>query len=493
VELGEHRGLPAFAALMLLACACSMGSSPSPDGGPLDGGLPAPSDALSLSTNAIDFGTVADGLSRTRNVVVTNRSDVDLSMKITPGPSGQTALTLSPSGIVRLAARQALTVVARFTPPAGCDESYQETFDLSSCATGCSRRLDLTGVAASACLTVDPTGVDFGFAPGEKGVAILNRCDQPYPLVGSPLLSAESGGFRLAPGAPGDHAMVPAGGELWVGVVFAPNNAQLYDGFLTLGVADPDERQVVVHLTGFGGGGPKARCTPLSLDSGPNAVGIPSSLSLRCTNVGADVFGHPETELFILPHSDNPSFVACVLDPQTGTCVLPDGGGIRPEETAFVDVSYAPTGPGTDRAQLTLFTDGTDPQPIVTLSGSAEAIAPCDGRLADPLLEFGTVPPGQTTLLSFSMTNLGQVDCLVDGLRIVPDVVAAAAGDSPPFSLAQDVTWHRLAPGEQFKVQVEFTPPASSESGKYFQGEAELSVSNPNAPHWVVTLSGTAG
>jgi hypothetical protein len=487
-----HRGLPAAAGLLLLGWACSPGApSKPPPGGTPDAGTPLPQSALGLSTTEVDFGLVASGLTRTQTVALSNLSDRDLDLEITAESTDPEALGLSPSGPLHLAAHEAMTLVATFAPPAGSNETYQATFELSYCAPGCVEHLALSGVATATCLGLDLSSLDFGFAVGEKGITISNHCDQAYALAADPILSStEPGAFRLATDTPVNGAEIPANGYLWIGVVFVPSNAQEYDGLLTLVLADPDSRELGVRLTGFGGGGPRASCAPAAIDFGPNAVGISSTLSISCTNVGADVYGHPETELFMLPHSDNPSFVACVLDPGTGKCILPDGGGIHPGETAFLDVSYAPSAPGIESAQLTLFTDGLDPQPVVTLNGSAEAIPACDSRITNPLLEFGRVSPGNSALLWFSIANLGRADCLLDGLRLTPDDASAAAGVAPPFSLPQARVWYRIAPGKEVTVQVEFAPPDSTAVGPNFSGQVEFSLSDPSNPHWVVPLTG---
>jgi hypothetical protein len=156
-------------------------------------------------------------------------------------------------------------------------------------------------------------------------------------------------------------------------------------------------------------------------------------------------------------------------------------------------VSYTPIAPGTEGANLTLFTDGPDPQPVAILSGSAESLPPCNSQVSDPFLNFGRVYPGQTKSLSFSISNVGQADCLVDGLRIAPDVAAAQDGGAPPFSLPGASTWYRIVPGAQLGVQVEFAAPESAPGGPDFSGQVEFTLSNPSAPSWVVALTGSSG
>jgi hypothetical protein len=417
-----------------------------------------------------------------------------MDLTITAESNAPAALILSPAGALHLGPHQSATVQATFTPPAGSNEVYRSVYDLAYCSSGCSDQVTLSGAATVTCLSVAPDSLDFGFVPGERGVTISNACDQGYSLGGSPIITSvdSSGAFRLATGDPGGASEIAGGGQLWVGVVFVPTNSQEYDGLLTLPFADPGEREFGVTLKGFGGGGPVASCTPLQIGFGPNAVGIPSSQLIRCANVGADVYGHPETELFILPHSDNPSFSACALDPETGVCIGPDAGGIRPGEAAYLDVTYTPSDPGSEGANLTLFTDGPDPQPVAVLTGSAESLGPCDSQISTLTLQFGQVPVGQAAFLSFTIANQGQVDCLVDGLRVAPDLLAAEDGGTSPFSLASPSTWYRIGPGKEVTVSIGFAPTAASPSGPYFSGQVDFSLSNPSESSWEVALTGSS-
>ena len=92
-------------------------------------------------------------------------------------------------------------------------------------------------------------------------------------------------------------------------------------------------------------------CSPLGLDFGLNAVGITSTLSILCTNIGQNVPGHPEANLFI----PDPNSTDQGLTLQNGDLAFQPAfdqpfpsAGLAAGQSTKINVTYAPTAGGAD-------------------------------------------------------------------------------------------------------------------------------------------------
>ena len=176
-------------------------------------------------------------------------------------------------------------------------------------------------------------------------------------------------------------------------------------------------------------------CSPMGLDFGLNAVGITSTLSVLCTNIGQNVPGHPEANLFIPdPNSSEPG----PDHPERGhwrssrRSISPSRPtGLAAGQSAKINVTYAPTAGGADLGHPDHLEQRLgEPQDQHHAVRDGEAALPDCDFVLNPAngLAFGHVDKGADAVLPFEVVNNGTDECLVNALQI-------SAGSSSAFSL----------------------------------------------------------
>ena len=139
-----------------------------------------------------------------------------------------------------------------------------------------------------------------------KFVTLANVANAPIHLTADPAVlntdatggKSPAGAYQPGAGFPTKDTVIPPGQSVQVPVVFTPPTTNKFIGELDISTDDATSSNIKIPLTGFGGGA-VILCSPLGLDFGLNAVGITSTLSVLCTNIGQNVPGHPEANLFI--------------------------------------------------------------------------------------------------------------------------------------------------------------------------------------------------
>jgi P pilus assembly chaperone PapD len=118
--------------------------------------------AISLSSTAIDFGSVASGTSQTVNLFIQNTGTADLTVTgVTV--SGNTEFSVVDTGTVIVAPSSQLTVPVTYTAGTGGVAAIQGSLDVATLAAGsASATLDGFSVAGSPDITLSTTAIDFG-------------------------------------------------------------------------------------------------------------------------------------------------------------------------------------------------------------------------------------------------------------------------------------------------------------------------------------------
>jgi hypothetical protein len=142
-----------------------------------------------------------------------------------------------------------------------------------------------------------------------------------------------------------------------------PSTSIQYSGEATLITNDPGDTQTIVQLTGWGGG-PQISCTPATADFGKTPTNTVATIPVFCTNIGS---ANSTTNLILHPPTASPSVFSAELDQTTDVYPL---NGLPPDQSALIDVSYAPTATSNDQGTLTIVNNGGRGQPVqIPLSG----------------------------------------------------------------------------------------------------------------------------
>lgn len=163
--------------------------------------------------------------------------------------------------------------------------------------------------------------------------------------------SATTCGATVAPAASCD-----------ISVTFTPTAPGAASGTINIGTNDPANASLTVALTGTGvdAAVPIAGVAPASLDFGVVPVGTPSTLSVTVSNTGGADLTVSSATASAGDFTPTNNCTAAV-PPTTGTCTI--------------DVTFTPTAPGVQTADLTIVTNDTVTGPLtVTLTGEGQAL-----------------------------------------------------------------------------------------------------------------------
>jgi len=325
----------AGAVLLLEGCLDSRGERrppavvPEDDAGPeAVGGCPdagvvrVPPGCLVINPQNIDFGDVLFHQSAIYSTVVVNKCGIPINLLVGAmrGPDAELFLTDPPPGTpVAIegapdapgrSGEGAVAITLNFSPETPSLDFSQASFALSICGCpgNCDQLVSLRGTGVSSGIWMDTDHLDFGFVPpmlsDTRSMNLGDLVNTPYHLTSDPVVinTTDAGTapvFRLGAGSPGAHSAVQQGSMTEFSIVFTPPTAGLFEGELDLATDDPEGAKLKIALKGYGGREAEIACFPLSLSFGSQPVGSTSSLDIVCTNVGEDLPGHPEANLFI--------------------------------------------------------------------------------------------------------------------------------------------------------------------------------------------------
>ena len=448
--------------------------------------------ALEVLPEALDFGKVVIHTEATDSLSISNQSGLPVTLSLS-GLQGADAplFGLGQLASTTVAAGQAVSLPVMFSPVQVSQTPNSAFFTIGYCE-GCNPIIvNLRGQAVDTGLSISPNPLDFGFDPPNvavsKVIKLVNVANRPIHMTNSPVVDTghPAAAYALGPTAPTFPLAIGPGQEVDVPVIFMPPTLDEFKGSVTFTSDDPQASQLVVPLSGFGGGG-QIQCAPESLAFGQVAVGVGVTQRVLCTNVGLDVPGHPEgnLQLSALSVPDDAAFKAR-FDQPFPAAGLPAG------QSATLDVVYTPVGTQGDVGHLQVASnDSQSPDTVVPLTGSGLQLPPCDFTIVPASgVDFGHVDKGASAELQFAIVNQGANDCLVNGLALAPS--SAPSFSLPAGPIASQVLSYTGNPkggSATLDVAVQFAPVSF---GK-FAGDIAFTISNPQSPQQAVHLTGTS-
>ena len=410
-----------------------------------DGQLVAPA--------AVSFGSARVGSTQDQSVTVTN--------------SGGSTVTISQASITG-AGFHLSTASTPMTLPAGQSATFNCSFAPQS-AGAASGSLAITSDATNPSLTVALSGtgmadgsltagaVSFGsvtVGSSQKATATITNSGGSSVTISSATVSGA--GFSLS--SMNLPVTLSAGQSAAAIIAFAPQSAGSASGSLTV-ASDAPTPTLTVALSGTAVSPGALSANPSTLSFGSVAAGSSQTLQATLTNSGGASLTVSGASLSSSDFNLNNLSLPLTL-----------GAG---KSTTF-NVVYSPQSAGSDSANLTISSNGSNPSLTIAVSGTATAA----GTLAasPSSIPFGSVQVGDNSSKQATLTNSG-------GASITVSQVNASGNGFSVSGISLPMT---LSAGQTFTFNVQFAPQsAGSASGTI----AMVSSASGTAPS--ISLSGT--
>ncbi len=385
-----------------------------------------------------------------------------------------TTKPLNAEGRFILAPDEETTLNVTFRPTvAGARERGVMSFQ--ACPACAKVTVNMDGIGIEQGFVCNPASLDFGLVnPGScttRNVVCTNQANENVTVVTWGALPGGTTSTDFTFETLAAPVTLAEGDNIDVDVTYCPTDLGNDAGFLGIETDNQDPRRKYVSVTLAGnGGGPDIEVLPATLNFGQVSLIAPSRRTIIITNVG---FAPLEVSNFTFGLGNNGPFTA----PMAQADVLQVG------ETMPVTIEFQPRAEGPNTDTLIIRSNDTDEtETTVTLIGEGVNLPPCSYEVAPQSLNFGVVERGRQTRRAFEIRNTGQNDCLVTGVRLVPEATA------PEFTLPDgDVMSLRIPAGSATTIPVGFSPTRSAA----FAGRAEFSISSPTTPYSEVVLAGS--
>ncbi len=471
----------------------------------------------------VDFGAVLVGRSERKDVSLANGSARHVTA-ILGTLAGDATFTLTqPNGPWVLEPGSNQTLGVRFAPTEAIEYAANVTVRRAPSCPQVTVRF--RGAGVSQCLSwrvsppdgTDTTRAQFGYAPlgaqraGE--VQFSNLCSTAVEVralsTNSPAFSVGQEALSVPGGVRVEDRLQP--GEATLGLVFSPQVIGPVTGQLT-GLTS-QSMPVHVNLRG-GGGGPDIDVRPaggLNFGRVGYFPGVrPASFAQRrllVANVGTlPTPADPRANLKLGAQGQGTAWTVRALqgspeelcvgsyDDAQERCVGTIDGydaaeGIAATAGAALSlpVRLVPNSLGRKEFELTIHSnDADEPDTVVHVVGSAEALPPCLLEVSPSMVEFGALTPGTPKDVVVRFTNLAQradQRCVLGGFEFTPDSSPVFSFVTPPPAEIE------LGAGESSTLTLRAAASPSVPAGRPLTGLVTFQQSSPGQPQGRLALS----
>lgn len=324
--------------------------------------------SIALLPATLSFVGIAQGMSSTRNVLVTNQGASSCTLSSARITAGAPEFSTTPPALpVMLGPGDVLTVPVTYAPSATMGP-HMGTLTIDSGGTMHTVPLDGTTELPEGCrLDAMPTALNFGSAPlgsiRSLAVTVTNISDDPCFIRGVSLAAGSDPSFSDTASNVG---LVIPGRSRQITISFLPQHQGPSRG--TLNITSTDVANPMLSIPLFGTTASSGICvTPRRMPFGP-ATGLETmDLTITaCGGTSVDVTGLDWT---------TPDAEFAIQMMPTLPFTLPAGAQRR------VTIGYRPTDSGGDTAILTVRSnDPVDPAIPVEMTGGLELVPPTAGR-----------------------------------------------------------------------------------------------------------------
>ena len=395
---------------------------------------------IATSTTVLAFGDVRVGITRLRELIVTNTGLADLTVNSVSFTGVDPSLfELTETNLpFTLAPLERDTIRVNFLPPSGGDKSA--TLLISSTDPDDDpRNILLTGRGVRPDIASDTPNHDFGeIAVGENESVIITLSNEGLGsllITETEILGTDSDDFQIIGG--GGRATIGPGNQRFLTVRFNPSSLGQKEAFLRIVNDDPDENPFDIPLSGFGTGLPELTLNRTIVPFNNVRVGETRVEDIIVVNVGlanlvissGEITG-PDSDLFVLEENIIPFTLA-------------------PTERDTVRVHFTPLSGGNKSASLFLFNNDPDENPTgVLLTG--EGVSP-ELSIDRNSHDFKGVAAGTTSEIDFTITNRGTGNLII----AEPELKGP---DNSNFRISEGGTAVTLVPDATRILNIVFSP-----------------------------------
>jgi hypothetical protein len=428
--------------------------------------------ALTLSSSAVNFGSVAVGSQASNSVTLTSSGTAAVVLQslavngdgFSTGPL-QLPLTLAPG--------QQVAIPLTFSPANAGAQTGEIT--LTDNATGSPSGISLTGTGTASASLSAPTDIDFGDitvgSHGSRTVTLTSNGSTPVTVNSVTVAGASfSGPTEVLP------QVLQPNQQMSLKLNFGPTADGNAAGTVTVSSNSTASPKLVVQIHGKGVASNAASlaASASSLSFGNVSVGSKATKTVTVTSTGTAPA--TITAASITGADYTATYAGVAVQNLTAPITL------QPGQQVTFSVVFDPTKTGTASGQLNLSTDTGSPV-NVTLTGRGEQATSPALTMSATNLNFGSVQVGSKGTLELTLTSSGTAPVTIssstvagDGFKISSIVYPAGVSGWPAT----------LNPGQQVTLSVAFTP----DSVDSFAGDLAV-ASNASGGTANIPLSGT--
>jgi hypothetical protein len=442
-----------------------------------NGAAPAPpppvaeTPALTLSSTAVDFGSVAVGSHGSNAVTLTSSGTAavvlqSVAVSGTGFSAGQLHLPLT------LAPGQQIALPLSFTPASAGAQQGQVT--LTDNATGSLNTITLTGAGTTTASLSFPTDVDFGNvtvgSEGDKTITLVSNGTGPVTVSAITVTGASFVGSTQAL-----PQVLQPNQQMSLKLKFDPKAEGDATGTVTVSSnSATSAAKVKIHGKGVVATSPALSASASSLSFGQVPLNSPATKTVTVTSTGtapATISGGSVTGTgYTATYAGVP--VQNLSAPIT----------LQPGQVVTFSVAFDPTVAGASSGQLSLATDTGSPV-NVSLTGTGVQNTSPALTVSAPSLNFGDVQMGSKATLQLTLTSSGTAPVTISSSTIAGQAFGISSVAYPAGVTGWPAT---LNPGQQVVLSIAFAP----DSATSFTGDLAV-ASDASGGAANVPLSGT--
>jgi hypothetical protein len=442
-----------------------------------NGAAPAPpppateTPVLTLSSTAVNFGSVAAGSQGSNSVTLTSSGTAavvlqSVAVSGTGFSVGQLHLPLT------LAPGQQIALPLSFAPSSGGAQQGKVT--LTDNATGSPSTINLTGTGTTTASLAVPTDVDFGDvtvgSEGSKTITLVSNGTGPVTVSAITVVGASFVGTpQVLP------QVLQPNQQMSLKLKFDPKAEGDATGTVTVSSnSATSAAKVKIHGKGVVATSPALSASASSLSFGQVPLNSPATKTVTVTSTGtapATISGGSVTGTgYTARYAGVP--VQNLSAPIT----------LQPGQVVTFSVAFDPTVAGASNGQLSLATDTGSPV-NVSLTGTGVQNTSPALTVSAPSLNFGDVQMGSKATLQLTLTSSGTAPVTISSGTIAGQAFGISSVAYPAGITGWPAT---LNPGQQVVLSIAFAP----DSATSFTGDLGV-ASNASGGTANVPLSGT--
>jgi hypothetical protein len=304
---------------------------------------------VGINPTSVAFGNVGVSTSSSHNVTVTNSGNAALN--ITSATASGAGFSLTGLSAQTINPGASVTFVAKFSP--NSTGIVNGSISISSDAPDSPATIVLSGTGVQGQLTANPSSADFGTVViGNNNSQTINLTNGGSAAISISEVSPAGPGFSIS-GMPTLPMTINAGSSKTFNVMFAPTNSGSVTGSVTL-ISNAPNSPFMITMSGTGQLATRLlSANPTSLNFNNVTDGSSSSLNVTLTNTGNS------SVTISTATASGAGFSA------SGVA----GTSLTPNQTATLNVTFAPAGSGAAAGSVTVASDATN-SPTITLSGT---------------------------------------------------------------------------------------------------------------------------